>query len=562
MIIGRRVARVPDPDEPAQPALFRRRADPGRMSPSQSAAELESLYARCPLAPGDPERLRLAAALARAGDRAGDWLNLGFEAFSAFDFPAGHRALEQALRREPNLLPAHWLRFQYPPEVAPRSDAQAERFRQRWAAGLAAFERVDFRQPPWQAQVWGCIGSCTAFYRHYIDHHLLDGQRRYGALAQRMMAALDPGDPPRPIRRGRRRVLFCSSYFYRHTVARLFVPLIEALDRGQFDLHCLHFGSDDDAMTARVRAIGQFHGGPREAPDWRRLIGELAPDVIVYLDIGMHPLPQALASLRLAPVQAMLWGHPVTTGLPTLDYVLSPDAIEPADAAQHYSERLVRLPGLGHGLDPPAAIEPESAADGTLELLCAQSVYKLMPAQDALFARIITALPQARLHMIPHQSPQVRDWLRERMRPAFAAAGVDIDSRLMLHGYRPLEEFLALAAGCALNLDSIGWSGGMSSLDLLGLGLPTVTRPGPTMRSRQTAAVLERLGVPELTVDSDDAYVELAIALGRDPARRAAVSQRLRAGLPRLDQREEVTAALAAFLASCEPQDARAADDR
>jgi protein O-GlcNAc transferase len=527
------------------------------MSNATAIALLERRYAQSKLPPGAAERRALAAELARDGDRAVDWLNLGFEAFSAFDFPAGHQALEQAVARDPGLLPAHWLRFQYPPETAPRSAAQAEQFRQRWAAGLAAFERLDFRLPQWQAQVWGCIGSCTAFYRHYVDQDLLAEQRRYGALVQRMMAALDPGDPPRPMRSGRRRVLFCSSYFYRHTVARLFVPLIEALDREQFDLHCLHFGADDDAMTARVRRIGRFHHGPRAAPDWRGLIGELAPDVIVYLDIGMHPLPQALASLRLAPVQAVLWGHPVSTGLPTLDYVLSPDAMEPADAAQHYSERLVRLPGLGHGLDPPSAIEPAAeaamATDGTLELLCAQSVYKLMPAQDALFARILAALPQARLHMIPHQTPHIRDWLRERMRPAFAAAGVDIDHRLVMHDYRPLEDFLALAAGCALNLDSIGWSGGMSSLDLLGLGLPTVTRPGPTMRSRQTAAVLQQLGVPELVVDSDDAYVELAIALGRDPARRATLSQRLRAGLPRLDQRHEVSAALAAFLATCSP---------
>jgi protein O-GlcNAc transferase len=102
-----------------------------------------------------------------------------------------------------------------------------------------------------------------------------------------------------------------------------------------------------------------------------------------------------------------------------------------------------------------------------------------------------------------------------------------------------------------LNLDSIGWSGGMSSLDVLRLGIPTVTRPGRFMRSRQTAAVLQALGVPELVVDSDDAYVELAIALGRDAARREALAARLRAGLPQLHQRDRVARALGDFLATC-----------
>lgn len=512
-------------------------------------------YAGHAAPPGSPERRALAEHLARAGGNHLDWMALAFEEFSAYRFPAGHAALERVVQLAPGFLPAHWLRFQYPPDVAPASAEQASRFRARWSAGLAAFESLDYRDPRWQPQVWGCVGSCTAFYRHYLGDDVRDEQGRYGALLARMMAALDPGDPPRPLRSGRRTVLFCSPYFYQHTVARLFLPLIEALDREQFDLHCLHFGAEDDATTARARDAASFHAGPREAPDWRRLIGELQPDVIVYLDLGMHPLPQALAALRLAPVQAMLWGHPVTTGLPTIDYVLSPDAFEPAGAEQHYHERLVRLPGFGHGLDPPTplAVTPEPA--GPLELICAQSIYKLLPQQDALFARILAALPEARLHLIPHPDAEVREWLRERMRPTLAAHAVDADRRLVMHGYRPLDDFRQLAAGCVLNLDSIGWSGGMSSLDLLQLGLPTVTLPGATMRSRQTAALLESLGVAdELVVDSGDAYVERAVALARDPARRTAASMRIRDGLPWLYGREQVAAALSQFLTTCEPR--------
>jgi protein O-GlcNAc transferase len=517
-------------------------------------AALQRRLQQHPAAPGDPERRALAAAIAQGSRDPLEWMQFAFEAFSGYDFPAGHAALDQTSRLDPGFLPAHWLRLQYPHHVAPESAAEADAFRQRWAAGIAAFERLDFTAPQWRPQVWGCVGSCTAFYRHYLDEDCLDGQRRYGALLARMMAALDPGLPPRPLRAGRRRVLFCSPYFYQHTVARLFLPLIEALDADRLDIHCLHFGADHDAMTARARRIGSFHGGPREAPAWRQLIAELASDLIVYLDLGMHPLPQALAALRLAPVQAMLWGHPVSSGLPTIDWVLSPDAMEPADADGHYSERLLRLPGLGHGLDPAEPL-PAAAVAGEepLELLCAQSVYKLMPAQDRLFARIVAGLPGSRLNLIPHPAPEVQAWLRERMRPAFAAAGLDIDQRVVMHGYRPLPEFLALAGRCALNLDSIGWSGGMSALDLLRLGLPTVTRPGRVMRSRQTAALLERLGLAELVVDSDDAYVALAIELGRDPARRAALGARLRQGLPRLDDRTAVATALQDFLLGIQP---------
>ena len=59
-----------------------------------------------------------------------------------------------------------------------------------------------------------------------------------------------------------------------------------------------------------------------------------------------------LAALRLAPVQAASWGHPETSGLPTIDYYLSAQALEPADAQENYTEKLVALPNLGCWLVP------------------------------------------------------------------------------------------------------------------------------------------------------------------------------------------------------------------
>jgi len=518
----------------------------------EGLARLQQRLAAHPGPPGDPERQQLAALLARRRGEPLDWMALAFEFFSGYRFGDGHAALAQAIRRAPNMLAAHWLHFQFPASVAPASDAEADEFRRRWQAGLSAFERLDFTHPQWRSQAWGCIGACTAFYRHYVGD-CIDEQRRYGALVHRMMAALDPGEPQRPMRK-RRKVFFCSPYFHDHTVGRLFLPLIESLDPRTLDVHCLHFGSEDDDLTAQARAVGTFHGGPRDPAQWRQLIAEQQPDVIVYLDIGMHPLPQALAALRLAPVQACLWGHPVTTGLPTLDYVLSPDRMEPADAQHHYTERLLRLPGLGHGMDVGAStIAADIGRDGPAELICAQSVYKLMPQQDALFARILAGLPGSRLHFVPHPQAHVREQLRERMRPAMESHGVDADRQLVMHGYRPLSDFLALAAQCSLNLDSIGWSGGMSSLDLLRLGLPTVTLPGTSMRSRQTASLLQLLDADALVARSESDYVSLAIELGRDRDRRVRLAAQIRAGMPRLDSRAAVAAWLGDFLQTCQP---------
>jgi protein O-GlcNAc transferase len=122
-----------------------------------------------------------------------------------------------------------------------------------------------------------------------------------------------------------------------------------------------------------------------------------------------------------------------------------------------------------------------------------------------------------------------------------------------MHGYRSLDEFLLLADRAAVNLDSLGWSGGMTGLDLLSRGLPTVTLPGDTMRSRQTAALLERLGVTELIASDTDSWVSIAVALIRDPDWNAEISDRLASGVARLNDRTRVVSALTDFLASCTP---------
>lgn len=531
------------------------------MSSAQAVplAEAEAEFARLTASEPPGSEARLAAARRRAELRLDPFaaLDAAAEAIHGFRFRQAHEALSLALQRDPSCLPARWLQMQYPLDPSPATAHEQEAFSARWREGLRWFESQDFRKPELAAQVWGCVGSSTPFYLHYLEDAIPE-MRRYGRLVARMMGALAPALPPRPLRSGRRRIVFVGTHFREHTVARLFLPLIEGLDRQRFEVHILDTLPGPAEWQARVAAAGTRHAGPRSAPQWRALLAELAPDVIVYLEIGMHPLNQGLAALRLAPVQACLWGHPVTCGLPTIDYALVPDALEPADAQGHYHEQLVRLPGLGHGLQPAppraAAQAPlETRGEGALEILCAQAAFKLLSAQDAVFAKILKALPQARLHLTPSLPAYAERALAERMRAAFREHGVDFDSRVLLHPLLPLEQFQALAAACDFGLDTLGWSGGMTALDLLPQGLPIVAAEGPTMRSRQTAALLKWLDLPELIARDGEDMARVAARLGGDAQLRARLRSDLRERAPRLFAQTDTQAAFAEFLASVQP---------
>ena len=74
-----------------------------------------------------------------------------------------------------------------------------------------------------------------------------------------------------------------------------------------------------------------------------------------------------LAALRLAPRQYAGWGHPVTTGHATIDAFFTCAAMEPGNAAQHYAEKLVPLPGIGTNYERP------TVPDGASRLPAARS---------------------------------------------------------------------------------------------------------------------------------------------------------------------------------------------
>ena len=77
----------------------------------------------------------------------------------------------------------------------------------------------------------------------------------------------------------------------------------------------------------------RFVRGPLSLDAWRQAILADAPHVIIYPEVGMDRVSAQLAAQRLAPVQCNAWGHPDTSGLPTLDYYLSSDLMEPPDGA-------------------------------------------------------------------------------------------------------------------------------------------------------------------------------------------------------------------------------------
>src|SRR5205085_4454930 len=168
-------------------------------------------------------------------------------------------------------------------------------------------------------------------------------QRRYGALVSRWANHAFPGIVARtePRREGKLRIGIASAYLRNHTVFGLFERWITELDRSRFEVVAFALGPVVDDATATVReSVDRFVHGFRTNADWVSAMAGAGLDALVWLDIGMDGLTQLLSAIRFAPVTAMAWGHPVTSGLPGVDHFLSGDAMEPDGGESHYTERL------------------------------------------------------------------------------------------------------------------------------------------------------------------------------------------------------------------------------
>ena len=290
-----------------------------------------------------------------APDAAGAHQGLALVLWRAGKGRAAHAAFEQALARDPGDLVSRWILGQQPASPVFADQDELEAFRARWRATLGWFEALDAGDPQVQAEVESALVTCTDAALHAFGDDFDAEHRRYAALVRRFAQARHPDLAFAPrAERARIRVVFVSRFFHHHSVMKAFEGLICGLDRARFEIVLLQLGEARDEVTRRMATYAFAHL-PAEAPAawWRERIIAAQPDVLVYPDIGLEGTAQWLAAQRLAPMQCVLWGHPIATGFSSIDYYLSADAVERADAASDYSEQLVRLPGLGACYLPP-----------------------------------------------------------------------------------------------------------------------------------------------------------------------------------------------------------------
>jgi len=352
----------------------------------------------------------------------------------------------------------------------------------------------------------------------------LDWDRAHG------QAPTWPAHPNAPDPGRRLRIGYVSPDFREHCQSLFTLPLLANHDHGRFEIACYASVPRPDAITRRIRShadLWRDTAGMADA-DVADLVRADRIDILVDLTMHMSNNRPGVFARRPAPVQAAWLAYPGTTGLSAMDYRLTDPYLDPpGEHDDWYSETSIRLADTFWCYDPltaePAPGPLPALANGFITFGSLNNFCKVTPQVLALWARVLTAVPDSRLLLLSQPGGH-----RQRVLDCLAAGGVAA-GRVEFAPFRPRLEYLALHRRVDLGLDTFPYNGHTTSLDAFWMGVPVVTRLGGTVVGRAGWSQLCNLDLRELAADSDDAFVRIATGLAGDLPRLAGLRAGLRA---------------------------------
>ncbi len=369
----------------------------------------------------------------------------------------------------------------------------------------------------------------------------LPGQpARKGGANGRMVTPSAASTPPvqTPLPGVPLRIGFVSADLRTHSVAWFLLPLLEAIDRTRFEVHCYPNSAKADAMTQRLRAASAgWH--PIDTLDDAAAARQVRDDRIdLLIDLSGHSAGQRLGvfARHAAPTQATWLGYPNTTGLAAIDVRLVDAITDPDDGTAQAlaSERLSRIPGCFVCYGPPAEAPPVEArravgSGGPIVFGSFNNLQKISAATLDLWSAVLAAEPDALLALKAGSLEQ--PGVQARLRQAFAARGIDPARLRFLPRDADVAGHLARYGGIDVALDTCPDHGTPTTCEARWMGVPVVSLAGDRHASRVGPSLLSAAGCTRWIAQDRDTFVTAALEAARAAVADPEARLRLRAQL-------------------------------
>lgn len=372
------------------------------------------------------------------------------------------------------------------------------------------------------------IGKNQPYYIAYLNNNNKKILIKYGYICEKIMADWLQRFKSKEEYKNKNnlekiKIGIISSHIRYHSIWNAFLKgIVTKINKSKFEINIYYLeGIEDQETLIAKNNSKKFVTGPKLLGDWYQTIIKDDLDIALFPEIGMNQKTLQLAALRLAKFQCTSWGHPETSGLPTIDYYLSSELTEDENSQNNYSEKIIQLSNIGCFFEPPSLsieyidFQKYGLIDNSTIFLCLGVPNKFHPDNDWIYIEIAKKIINCQFIFMKEEKGAYKI-LQKRLIKKFEFNNIDHKKKLLFFPYLSRNDFNSLMQKGSLLLDTIYFSHFNTSIQALGNGTPVVTKYGNYMRSRATSAMLKMMGLDELIAYSDNEYIEITIKLATD----------------------------------------------
>lgn len=314
------------------------------------------------------------------------------------------------------------------------------------------------------------------------------------------------------------RLGICSSDLASNSVSSLCSELFSYLPRSLFEISLFHTTRPADSIHQPLATRADFtHQLLEDITSATQQISTSQLDILVYTDLEASRLTYLLALARLAPIQCVTWGLAETTGIPTIDYFLAPDALAGSRVQSQFSEHLVTFPQVAVSCEtePPLKKPSREAFDLPLQhtmFVCPEYPQTIHPGMDYLVYRVLQGDRNSFIVFPQKKHSAHTEHFLERLKNSMP----DCMDQIFVRDVSSSQELCDLIELSDAVLDAIHCCSPLAAVKALQCGKAVVTLPGKSLRSRTAGACYRAAGYLETVAKTREHYIQIALLLARD----------------------------------------------
>jgi predicted O-linked N-acetylglucosamine transferase (SPINDLY family) len=357
----------------------------------------------------------------------------------------------------------------------------------------------------------------------------------------RQAVAERPGDDrfdrrgaPIDLESRRLRIGYVSSDLRDHAIGYLMAELFELHDRERVEVFAYYCGieSSNSPLTQRIKAAVEHWTDIRGMSDDQAAAAIADDGIDILVDVNGHTRDSrtAVFARRPAPIQVNWLGYPGSMGSPYHQYLIADGWIIPPESELYYSEKVLRLPCYQPNdrkriiAEQRPTRQDVGLPDGAFVFCCFNGTHKISRFTFERWMEILRGVPGSVLWLLDCTVET-----QARLRAMAEQQGVE-GARLVFAPKQPNADHLARYPLADVFLDTVPYGAHTTASDALWMGVPVLTLSGRSFASRVCGSLARSAGLPELVCTDPRAYVEKAIALGRDPEQIKTLKAKLEIG--------------------------------